>query len=36
VLATLWFKEEMINKIVLGARSGWKSFHFNMINGADK
>jgi hypothetical protein len=28
MLAALWFKEELKNKIIMGARSYWKRFSF--------
>jgi hypothetical protein len=33
VVTTLWFEEELRNKLVLGTRSCWKGFQFKMING---
>jgi hypothetical protein len=36
VLATLWFEEELRNKLVLGARSCWQGFHYKLINEADE
>jgi hypothetical protein len=36
VLASLRFEEELINKLVLGARSGWQGFHYKLINETDE
>jgi hypothetical protein len=34
VVTTLWFEEELRNKLVMGARSGWHGFRYKLINEA--
>jgi hypothetical protein len=36
VLATLWFEEELRNKLILGCKKLLVRFSFKMINGADE
>jgi hypothetical protein len=35
-VTTLWFEEELRNKLVLGARSGWHGFRYRLINEVDE
>jgi hypothetical protein len=35
-LATLWFEEELRNKLIMGVRRCCQGFRYKMINEADK